>query len=227
MGTRHSGAGPSFPFIFDGNGATLDGSSPIPGDAWTHYRDNIFCFRPRSLAGAVLFYHGRSILPLPLPRGTAYPPRLEPMQWCVLEGAIYFAVERDKLPADYKLSYAELPTGVTLYQVRQAIVGNLTIQGFQADGVSATVGARDVVLQNVTCTANGRRGVCVGGGAEVVIDACKLFGNGKAQLLTSANSETHLLTTTLLGDTAAGWVDQGGRVWLGSKRVSGGMEEIK
>ena len=83
VGTRHSGAAPTMPFIFDGNGATLDGSAPVPDDQWTHYRDNIFRFRPRSLVQAVLFFHGRSIWPLPLPRGTSCPPRLEPMQWCV------------------------------------------------------------------------------------------------------------------------------------------------
>ena len=31
VGTRHSGAARLMPFILDGNGATLDGSAPIPG----------------------------------------------------------------------------------------------------------------------------------------------------------------------------------------------------
>jgi hypothetical protein len=226
-GTRNSGLARLMPFVLEGNGATLDGSAPIPGDGWSHYRGNIFRFRPRSLTGAVLFYEGRAVPPLPLPQGTAFPPRLEPMQWCVLEGAVYFAVQREKMPADYKLRYAELPTGITLYQVRQAVIRNLTIKGFQADGVSATVGARDAVLENVTCTANGRRGVCVGGGAQVAIDGCKLYGNGESQLTTCANSETHLLSSRLAGDTAPGWVDQGGRVYLGAERIEGGRREIK
>ena len=227
VGSRNSGAAPLIPFILDGNGATLDGSAPIPRDAWTHYRGDIFSFRPKTLTQGVLFFQGRAIAPLPLARGTAYPPRLEPMQWCVLEGAIYFAVDRTKLPPDYRLSYAELPAGVSLYRVRQVLIRNLTIKGFQADGVSAAAGARDVVLQNITCTANGQSGVCVGGAAQVVLDACKLFGNGESQLMTAANSETHLLSTELSGDTAPGWADQGGRIYLGTRRVSGGMKEIK
>jgi hypothetical protein len=232
MGTRNSGSAPMLPFILEGNGATLDGSAPIPRDGWTHYRGDIFCFRPRALTQAVLFFQGRAIAPLPLARGTAFPPRLEPMQWCVLEGAIYFAVDRTKLPPDYRLSYAELPTGISLYRVRQVLIRNLSIKGFQADGVSAAAGAGDVVLENVTCTANGQRGVCVGGAAQVTLDACKLSGNGQSQLMTSANSETHLLSTVLSDDTAPGWVDQGGRVYLGAKRIeggriSGGMKEIK
>ncbi len=140
VGSRNSGSAPLIPFIFDGNGATLDGSAPIPRDGWTHYRGDIFCFRPRTLTQGVLFFQGRAIAPLPLARGTAFPPRLEPMQWCALEGAIYFAVDRTKLPHDYRLSYAELPTGISLYRVRQVVIRNLTIKGFQADGVSAAAG---------------------------------------------------------------------------------------
>jgi hypothetical protein len=227
VGSRNSGYAPMLPFILDGNGATLDGSSPIPNDGWTHYRGDIFRFRPKTLTQAVLFFHGRAIAPLPLARGTAFPPRLEPMQWCVLEGAIYFAVDRTKLPPDYRLSYAELPTGVTLYRVQQVLIRNLTIKGFQADGVSAAAGAQDVVLQNVTSTANGQHGVSVGGAAQVTLDTCRLSGNGETQLMTSANSETHLLSSVLSDDTAPGWVDQGGRVYLGTKRIRGGMKEIK
>ena len=110
---------------------------------------------------------------------TAFPPRLKPLQWCAIEGAVYFAVQPSRLPPDYKLSYAELPTGITLYQVDQVVIRNLTIRGFQADGVAAAVGARNVVLDNVTCTANGQSGVCVQGGAQVEIDSCKLAGNGQ------------------------------------------------
>jgi len=227
VGTRHSGAARLMPFIFDGNGATLDGSAPIPADGWAHFRDNIFRFRPKALIRPVLFFGGRAIQPLPLPRATAFPPRLEPLQWCAIEGAIYFAVQSSRLPPDYKLSYAELPTGITLYQVDQVVIRNLTIRGFQADGVAAAVGARNVVLDNVTCTANGQSGVCVLGGAQVEIETCKLAGNGQSQLLTLPNSETHLLASELANDTARGWVDQGGRVYLGLKRIEGGRKAIR
>jgi hypothetical protein len=227
LGTRHSSFAQMMPFVIEGNGATLDGSSPIPRDGWTHYRGDIFSFRPKTLTQAVLFAQGRAIAPLPLAQGTAFPPRLEAGQWCALEGAIYFAVDRQKLPPDYRLSYAELPTGISLYRVQQVLIRNLTIKGYQADGVSAAAGAREVVLRNVTCTANGQRGVCVGGAAQVTLDGCKLFGNGESQLMTSANSETHLSSSELSGDTAPGWADQGGRVYLGAKRISGGMKEMK
>jgi len=227
VGTRHSGAAPLVPFVLDGNGATLDGSAPIPADGWMHYRDNIFRFRPKSPSRPVLFLSGRAIQPLPLPQATAFPPRLEPLQWCAIEGAIYFAVESSRLPPDYKLCYAELPTGITLYQVDQVVVRNLTIRGFRADGVAAAVGARKVVLDLVTCLANGQHGICVQGGAQVEIESCTVAGNGQSQLLTFPNSETHLVASELTNDTARGWVDQGGRVYLGSQRIEGGRKAIR
>ncbi len=227
VGARHSGAAPLIPFILDGNGATLDGSAPIPADGWTHFRDNIFRFRSQSMFRPVVFLNDRPVPPLPLPRGAAFPPRLQPLEWCAIEGAVYFAVEGNRPPPDYKLSYAELPTGITLYQVDGVVIRNLTIRGFQADGVAAAVGARNVVLDNVTCTANGQSGVCVGGGAQVEIESCKLAGNGQSQLLTLANSETHLLASDLPDDTARGWVDRGGRVYLGALRIEGGKKSIR
>lgn len=227
VGTRHSGAASLMPFILDGNGATLDGSAAIPAEGWTYFRDNIFCFRPKTLFQPVLFVSGRAIQPLPLPQATAFPPQLEPLQWCAIEGAIYFAVEAGRLPPDYKLSYAELPTGITLYQVDQVIIRNLTIRGFRADGVAAAVGARNVVLDNVTCTANGQNGVSVRGGAQLEIESCKLAGNGQSQLLTFPNSETHLLASELANDMAQGWIDQGGRVYLGPMRIEGGKKSIR
>jgi hypothetical protein len=238
VGTRHSGVTPLMPFILEGNGATLDGAAAIPAEGWTHFRDNIFRFRPRTLIQPVLFLRGRAIQPRPLPQATAYPPRLEPLEWCAIEGAIYFAVEAARLPSDYKLSYAQLPTGITLYEVDQVVIRDLTIRGFQADGVAAAAAARNVVLDNVTCTANGQSGVCVGGGAQVTIESCKLAGNGGAgamcpwsacgaQLLTRPNSETRLLASELANDTARGWVDQGGRVYLGLKKIEGGRKSIR
>lgn len=226
VGSRHSGV-PAIPFILDGGGATLDGSVPIPAESWTHYRDNLFRFRPTTLDGAVLFLDNRAIDPLPLESKTAFPPRLDPGQWCVLEGSIYFAVEKSKLPGDYKLSYAAQPTGITLYHVDHVIVRNLTIQGFQVDGIAAADSAHNVVLNNATCKANGRAGVSVRGGAQVEIDGCKLSGNGLGQLMTFANSQTHLFKSDLANDTARAWVDRGGRVYLGTKLVEGGLKAIK
>jgi hypothetical protein len=227
VGNRHSGVPPILPFTIEGNGATLDGTKPIPDDAWTHYRENVFRFRPEALTRAALFSRGRPIHPELVGSSAEYPPKLEPRHWCQVEGAVYFAVEADRLPPDYRLNYASLPTGITLYQIDQVVIRNLKIQGYRADGISAAVGARNVLLDNITCTGNGRSGICVGGGAQVSLESCKLRGNAEAQLLTRSDSETHILDSAMTDDSARGWVDRGGRVYLGASRVEGGRKTIK
>ncbi len=62
----------------------------------------------------------------------------------------------------------------------------------------------------------------MGGASQVAVDACLAAGNGVAGLLTAPYSETHVYKSRLLGGTAPGWVDQGGRVYFGNKRVAGG-----
>ena len=48
VGSRHSGT-PRQPFVLRGNGAILDGSEPIPPDAWQSYEGPVFRFRPRAM----------------------------------------------------------------------------------------------------------------------------------------------------------------------------------
>ena len=59
------------------------------------------------------------------------------------------------------------------------------------------------------------------------VDACLVGNNGRAQLLSFPLSETHVRNSKLLGNTAPAWVDRGGRFYLGTERVEGGLEEIK
>ena len=66
----------------------------------------------------------------------------------------------------------------------------------------------------------------MGGASLAEIDASLLGDNGCAQLLTLPCSETHLRGTHLLSNTAPGWVDQGGRVFVDGKRVEGGLDEF-
>ena len=174
-----------------------------------------------------LFLDGRPAVRVFAAQAAKSPPELQPRQWCSLEGRIYFCVEKTKLPGDYKLSYAHDQTGITLFHVEHVRIANLTVQGFQVDGISLYNSARDVSLSNVTCRGNGRSGVAVGGASQATIDASLLGNNGQAQLLTLPYSEAHLRNTHLLSNTAPGWVDQGGRVYIDGHRVEGGRDEFR
>ena len=174
------------PFTIHGNGAILDGSTAscrsmgklqgrhLPSPRASDEQPAAVPRRPA---------RRRECLP---PKTPKTPPELQPRQWCSVEGRIYFCVEKSKLPGDYKLSYAHEQTGITLFHVEHVRIADLTVQGFQVDGINLSNSAREVLLSNVTCRGNGRNGVAVGGASSVTIRASLLGDNGQAQLLTSA-----------------------------------------
>ena len=226
VGRRHSGIPPQ-PFTIQGNGATLDGSIPVPASAWEHYREDVFCFRPFHKGYQQLFIDDRPVVRVPLDCWGGGLPKLEPRQWCLHDGTIYFRVEQNRIPPDYNFSCAFLPTGITLLHVRHVAIVDLIIQGFQIDGINAANSARNVYLANVTCRGNGRSGITVGGASQVEIDRSLLGNNGTAQLLTLPWSHTRVRNSHLLGNTARAWVDQGGEVYLGDEAIRGGRDEIQ
>ena len=225
VGSRHSGY-PDQPFTILGNGATLDGSLPVPPEAWEHYRGAVFRFLPPRKGRAQLFLDGRPAARVIPDLHADAPPALEPAQWCFLDGYIYFCVEKTKLPDDYALTYADLPVGITLYHVERVAILDLTVQGFQLDGISVHNSARDIYLAGLTCRGNARAGISVGGASSVDVDACLVGTNGEAQVLTLPYSLTRIHNSNLLGDTAPAWVDRGGEVWINGEEARGGADEV-
>jgi len=223
-GSRFSGL--LRPFTIEGNGATLDGSAAMPADAWRHFRGNVFAFQPPRMGYPQLFLNDRPGVRVLADRLSQEVPDLQPFQWCSVGGVIYFCTEKAKSPGEYPLSYAAQQSGITLYHVDHVTIRDLTVQGFQIDGIALANSARDVSLVSVTCRGNGRCGISVGGASSARIDDALLGDNGQAQLLTFAYSETSIRNSHLLVKTAPGWVDQGGRVFLGNQRVHGGRDEI-
>jgi hypothetical protein len=224
-GSCHSGTSEQ-PFTVRGNGAIFDGSAAAPAEKWESYRGAIFRLRGRPTGYSQLFLDGRPAVRVFAAQSAKTPPDLQPRQWCSVAGRIYFCVDKTKLPGDYKLSYAHDPTGVTLFHVEHIRVADLTVQGFQVDGISLYNSARDVTLSNVTCRGNGRSGVAVGGASSVTIDDSLLGNNGQAQLLAMPFSEAHVRSSHLLSNSAPALVDQGGRVYINGRRVEGGRDQL-
>jgi hypothetical protein len=224
VGNRSSGTARQ-PFMIRGNGAILDGSAPIPPEAWKNHAGAVFRFRPPRIGSQQLFLDDRPAAQVAVGHLAGGPPRLEPRQWCLLEGQIYFCVEPTKLPRDYQLSYTHLQTGVTLFHVEHVVIADLTVQGFQTDGIGLANSARHVSLVGVTCRGNGRSGVSVGGASSVEIDESLLGDNGVAQLLTLPYSKARVRHSHLLSNTAPGWVDLGGRVEIDGRHAQGGLDQ--
>lgn len=205
------------PLVIVGNGAVLDGSQPVPHDGWEHVAGDVFRFRPHRLAFQQLFLNDRPAVRQPLADDFEMP-KLEPLEWCLFEQAIHFRTEPFHSPQDYNLTHAALPVGITLYQVRHVVIRDLTVQGFQLDGVNAHDSAFDVLLYNLTARGNGRSGVSVGGASRVRIEACLIGNNGAAQLRTEGYSHTQVINSDLLDNTAPPVVQDGGEVTVQDSR---------
>lgn len=224
-GMRLSGASGRL-LVIAGNGAVLDGSAPIPVEAWRHIGGGVYRFRPPHTGFQQLFLDDAPLLRSTAASHAARLQKLPARQWRLDNGDILFHAEPGKTPEDYRLSFAALQTGITLYQVEGVTIVDLIVQGFQVDGIAAVNSAKNITLRSTTCRNNGRNGFFVGGACQVALDSCTGGGNGAAQLLTDPYSETRLRDCRLLGDTAPGWVDLGRRVYLGDTLARGGRESI-
>lgn len=64
VGSRNSGHVQQR-FVIEGNGAILDGSRPVPFDAWQFVRDDIFRFQPARMDFQQLFHQGVPLVQRP------------------------------------------------------------------------------------------------------------------------------------------------------------------
>lgn len=225
----HNGGDVNHPFTIQGNGAVLDGSAPVPPGVWEHYSGTVFRFRPPRMGFAQLFLGDKPLdrVSVDEQKTASALPKLEAMQWCLRNGEIFFCVEKDKLPNEYRLSYAALPVGITLLHVNRVVISELTVQGYQLDGINAANSATEVLLTGLILRGNGRSGLAVGGASSVKLNASLLGNNGFAQFLSLPYSHSFLNDADLLSNTAPAWVDQGGQVEINGQAVKGGMKEMK
>ena len=217
-GGRHNGLG-SEPFVIEGNNAVLEGSLPVPPRAWEHFRGDVFRFRPPRMAFAQLFLNGPPVERRYLENMLGRLPDLAPREWCLADGWIYFRVEPQTLPDEYPLFYAAQTVGITLYEVHDVVIRNLTVQGFQLDGINAHDCAKNCQLIGVIARGNGRAGIAVGGASNVRIKACLLSDNGDEQILTDGPSVTSIEATEIDATARPALERKGGTVFVDGERI--------
>lgn len=210
---HHSGLA-RLPLVIDGRGAVLDGSRPVPRGAWRPHLAAVFSFQPPRKSAAQLFLQRRPLVRRPVVSAEGRLPELAPLEWCLHEGAIYFHVPDGLLPENMELSYAALPVGITLYHVHDVLITDLTVQGFQLDGINAHDGVRDCRLAGVTLRGNGRSGLTVAGSSKLQVEACLIGDNGTAQVRTEGLALASIAGSHLLDNTAPAVVRRGGRLLL-------------
>jgi hypothetical protein len=212
VGAIHSASEQS-PTILKGNGAILDGSGPVPSSAWEHFRGDVFRFHPRRLAYQQLFLDGQPLLRVPVSSADVRIPDLQPLEWCLSGGHIYFRPEAGRTPRTYALNHSVLPIGITLYKVRGVVIVDLTVQGFHVDGIQAH-DAREVTIAGVTCRGNGRSGIAVAGASRATITGSLLGNNGVSQLRVEGPLQATVNECELLDNTAPPLLQLDGRLTI-------------
>ncbi len=216
VGHKHAGDG-ARPFVILGNGAVLDGSGEVPLWAWESAHVDVFRFKPRWKHYEQLFRDDRPLLRRSNLELASWGD-LDPLEWAVDGGYVYFRVEPGQLLRDYRLTHAVHPVGITLYQTRDVIIDSLTVQGFHLDGINAHDMAYDVVLSRVTSRGNGRSGVAVCGASRVQLFDCTVGDNGTAQLWCEGPAAVNLQQSRVLENTAPGIINDGGQVTIDGAR---------
>lgn len=212
VGNKHAGDG-FRPFTIVGNGAVLDGSVETPIEAWEAFATDEFRFRPKLMSYQRLFLNDRPLRFIP-PTDEGLVPLLEPLQWSMHQGYIYFRVEEGKILRDYALSHARLQVGITLRHTHDVVIDNLIVQGFHLDGINAHDIVQRTTLSRITARGNGRSGVAVCGASEVELNNCLLGDNGTAQLYCEGPAIAVVLNSRLLDNTAPAIESKGGEVYV-------------
>ncbi len=66
--------------------------------------------------------------------------------------------------------------------MKNVAVLDLTVQGFQTDGVNAHDTVKNARLAGLILRGNGRAGLAVGGSSTVEADGCLIGDNGQSQV---------------------------------------------
>ena len=184
----------------------LDGTGRIPPIAWKPAGRDLLAFRPNRLSFQRLFVDGAPTAP----QSVSDEDQLAPARWVMLNQAIHFRPDRGSSIDEYDFSCYHHPVGITLYEVRDVIVRNLTIRGYQVDGLNAHDNAFDCRLESLVCSDNGRSGISIGGASRVRILDGQLAGNGQTQLRVEGWSHVTVEQSEIVG--TAPWSMSGGRL---------------
>jgi hypothetical protein len=206
----HSGFDRSFPFRLVGNGAVLDGTAPVPPEAWETFLGPVFRFQPPRMAHQTLLLEDQPLVRKPLLAGRL--PALQPLEWCLYDGYVYFRSESDRLPQQYPLRYGGLQTGLTLYDIHFVEISDLVLRGYQLDGVNVHDNCCGITLTNVTSEHNGRSGFSISGWCKTTLDQCAAAGNGVAQVRVDELAKVTLIGGAYANNGVPALLQLGGRV---------------
>jgi hypothetical protein len=175
-GKRLSGV-PGLPFTLIGNGAIIDGSRPVPNNAWKIVGGDVWKISPWRKGHYQLLLKDKPVAEVRPVKGAKERPQLAVGQWTAWKGEMYYRSAPLTSPLEKPFRFAYHAVGLTLYNTRDVQVLDFTFQGFRLDGVNAHDLCERIVLEKVRTISNGRSGVAIAGTSAVVIRNCTVEGN--------------------------------------------------
>ena len=175
-GGKHSGNA-TVPFRVIGNGATLSGLWSVPTECWRQHDGNVWSFEPIHKGHYLLRKDGRKLEQVEVGSYLEQPVGLPAGKFAVYKGRVFYKPERGEDIQEHSFDMAQRTTGVSLYGVRNVIIRDLNVQHFRVDGLNAHSLCRDVVVNNLTSTHNGRSGLTVAGSSSIVFRRCDVKDN--------------------------------------------------
>ena len=208
------------PFFIVGNGATLDGRKKVDVEQWENVDGDIFRFQPFRKGFQMVYNGARPAKRSSVTKKTDLK-NMKPEEWTMINGWIYFRVKPTIPPWNYDLSYCEHSVGITLYRVKNVVIQDLIVQGYQLDGINSHDGNKNVLLTGVRCRGNGRSGLSVGGASRCKIEGSVVGDNGEAQVRTEGYCQLEINQCALIESDEYGppLVIKGGKVTVDGKPV--------
>lgn len=185
-------------FTILGNGATLSGAIPVPPKGWKNMGDGLWKVTPFRKGFYNLFLDGKPVSEYQPGKETPVSLKNIPAgKWAVFQGAIYYREQKNQQPFEQHFTLAGKSVGLSLVDVSGVHISDLIIENFRVDGINVHDRCKDITLENITSTGNGRCGLSVNGTSQVEVIDSKLLKNRVEDLLITEQGVAELKQTQL------------------------------
>lgn len=196
-GKRLSGIGKE-KFSILGNGVTISGAIPIPVNGWRETRNGLWKVTPFRKGFFNLYLDSKGLPEYKPEKGQIV--KLDEIpsgKWAVYQGAIYYHGLKNQLPPEESFSLAGKSVGLSLIDVENVYISDVTFENFRLDGINIHDRCKHIVLEKVTCSGNGRSGLSVNGTSQVEVIDSKLINNRIDDLSVTELGAANLKNTKL------------------------------
>ncbi len=165
------------PIRIVGNGAVVSGLRDVPRDIWESVGHDLYRMTPLRKHWFQLLQDQKLLPQVDAPRNADAPPELKAGEWCQYRGDVYLRTEPFVQPRELELQFSAEDVGLSVYQVRQAEILDLTFQHFRINGIHVADCGPNILLGGVKSFENGRHGLVASGGSRVRVQEGEIARN--------------------------------------------------